>query len=192
MDTISLPPIPIDGPALTTVLGMRRSRRAFSGEALTPEEVSLLLWAAHGVTSEDGRRTAPSAGFTDPSVIVAATPAWVGRYLGEHHHVEVGRGDDIRPELAAVAGGQDAVGSAGLVVGIAARVARTAERYGDRAERYVTLEAGHIAQNVLLAAESAGLWAVPVGAFDDTAVARILGLDDGEVPRYLVPVGRPT
>ena len=191
MDIVSLPPIPIDGPALTTVLGRRRSRRDYSGDPLDAEELSLLLWAAHGVTSADGRRTAPSAGFTDPSVVVAVTPDWMGRYRGEHHHVEIAEHNDLRPPLAEAAGGRDAVAAAGLIVGVAARVAVTAERYGERAERYVTLEAGHIAQNVLLAAESLDLWSVPVGAFDDAGVARLLGLVEGELPLYLIPVGRP-
>lgn len=51
------------------------------------------------------------------------------------------------------------------------------------------MEAGHAAQNVLLAATSEGLAAVPVGAFDDAALARALVLPAGETPLYVVPVG---
>jgi nitroreductase len=38
-------------------------------------------------------------------------------------------------------------------------------------------------------AVSLDLGAVLVGAFDDEAVRRLLGLADGEAPLYLVPVG---
>lgn len=190
MDVIPLPPIPIDGTALITVLGRRRSRREFSAEPLGLEEIALLLWAAHGVTSHDGRRTAPSAGFTDPSIVTAVTPDWTGRYRGDLHHVEVERRADLRPDLAAAAG-QEVLASAGLVISIAATLAKTAARYGARAARYVALEAGHIAQNVLLAAESSGLSAVPVGSFDDAEVARILAMDSADSPLYLIAVGRP-
>jgi SagB-type dehydrogenase family enzyme len=192
MDIISLPPIPDGGPSLTEMLRRRRSHREFSGAPLAPSEIALMLWAAHGVTSVDGRRTAPSAGFTDPSILMAVTPQWTGRYRGDSHDVVAVRRRDLRPELSRATGSQQMIASAGLIVSIAARVERTAARYGDRAERYVTLEAGHIAQNVLLAAESAGLWAVPVGAFDDEAAQRVLELEPGVLLRYLVPVGRPS
>jgi nitroreductase len=58
-----------------------------------------------------------------------------------------------------------------------------------RAERYVTLEAGHVAQNVLLEATALGLSSVPVGAFDDDEVRGALGLFGDATPLYLVPVG---
>ncbi|MBM3696522.1 MAG: SagB/ThcOx family dehydrogenase, partial [Actinobacteria bacterium] len=70
-------------------------------------------------------------------------------------------------------------------------VERTAERYGGRAERYVILEAGHAAQNILLQAVALGLGAVPVGAFDDGAVRRVLAMSASWTPLYIIPVGRP-
>jgi nitroreductase len=44
---------------------------------------------------------------------------------------------------------------------------------------------------VLLQAVALGLAAVPIGAFSDEYVARVLGLERGEVPLYLIPVGHP-
>jgi SagB-type dehydrogenase family enzyme len=70
-------------------------------------------------------------------------------------------------------------------------VARTASKYGSRAERYCLLEAGHVAQNVLLQATALGLAGVPVGAFDDRRVASTLALPPKLRPVYLVPVGFP-
>ena len=191
METITLPPIPIGGPALTTVLGTRRSRREYSGEPLSPEQLALLWWAAHGITSDDGRRTAPSAGFTDPMTVTAVTPAWFGTYRGDRHEVEVAALSDVRPHLAAACGSQEAVARAGLIIVASALVAKTAAKYGERAELYVELEAGHIGQNVLLAAESIGLWAVPVGSFNEAEVRRVLDLDENDLPLYLIPVGVP-
>ena len=57
---------------------------------------------------------------------------------------------------------------------------------------YVWLEAGHAAQNLLLQATALDLRAVPVGAFRDEAVQRLLQLDRGEQPLYLLPVGKQT
>ena len=44
----------------------RRSIRVYTGEALTLQEVSQLLWAAQGTTSARGFRTAPSAAALYP------------------------------------------------------------------------------------------------------------------------------
>jgi SagB-type dehydrogenase family enzyme len=78
-----------------------------------------------------------------------------------------------------------------VVIVMSAVAERTAARYGARAERYVAMEAGHAAQNVLLQAVALDLAGVPVGAFDDATVRRLLGLADGEAPLYLLPVGHP-
>jgi SagB-type dehydrogenase family enzyme len=86
---------------------------------------------------------------------------------------------------------QESVGQAPLIVAVVAVPVRTAAKYGDRTERYVDLEAGHAAQNVLLQAVALDLVAVPIGAFDDDAVAEALTLPHGHEPRYLLPVGRP-
>ena len=66
---------------------------------------------------------------------------------------------------------------------------RTTGRYGSRGERYVHIEVGHAAQNVHLQAISLGLKTVPIGAFGDSYVSGLLGLDQ-EVPLYIVPVGK--
>jgi SagB-type dehydrogenase family enzyme len=100
------------------------------------------------------------------------------------------RSGDVRVDLAKAAVNQLFVADAPLIVVVAAAPSRTETRYGSRAERYVTLEAGHATQNLLLQAVALGLVAVPVGAFDDAAVARITGLDAGEQALYLVPIGR--
>jgi nitroreductase len=53
------------------------------------------------------------------------------------------------------------------------------------------LEAGHAAQNLLLAAAAFGLGAAPVGAFQDEDMAQVLRLARDEMPLYLIPVGWP-
>jgi SagB-type dehydrogenase family enzyme len=98
---------------------------------------------------------------------------------------------DVRGPLAEAGFGQTALTQAPAVFAITAVPARTAAEYGDRAERYVLLEAGHAAQNLLLQAVALGLGAVPMGAFSDSGVARVLGLSPGCEPLYLIPVGHP-
>ena len=69
--------------------------------------------------------------------------------------------------------------------------ARTRSKYGARAERYVFMEAGHATQNLLLQAVAMDLGGVPVGAFDDERMRKVLGLPDNEDPLYLIPIGHP-
>jgi nitroreductase len=52
------------------------------------------------------------------------------------------------------------------------------------------MEAGHVAQNILLQATALGLGAVPVGAFQEQQVAKVLKLPRDQTVLYLIPVGR--
>lgn len=172
-------------------IAQRRSVRAFTGVALTLEELSQLLWAAQGVTATWGGRTAPSAGALYPLEVYAATPDGLIHYVPEGHRARTAATADLRAQLSEAAGGQAAVADAAVVLVITAVPARTEARYGERADRYVQLEAGHVAQNVLLEAMALGLGGVPIGAFSDEDVGRVLALPSGEVPLYLLPVGHP-
>jgi SagB-type dehydrogenase family enzyme len=185
-------PQPTEGAvSLEAALRHRRSVRAFAPEPLTEAEIGQLLWAAQGVTVDWGGRTAPSAGALYPLELHAVTSSHVFHYLPDGHRAEVTAERDVRPDLMAAALDQESVGQAPLIVAVVAVPVRTAAKYGDRTERYVDLEAGHAAQNVLLQAVALDLVAVPIGAFDDDAVAETLTLPHGHEPRYLLPVGRP-
>ena len=190
-----LRPLPeLDEPepgSLEEAIAARRSQRDYADRPLSDEDVGRLLWAAQGITGPDGKRAAPSAGATYPLEIYAVTADGVARYLPEAHALEGHLDVDRRADLATAALGQPEVASAPLVVVVTAVGERTAARYGDRADRYVTLEAGHAAQNVLLQAVARGLSAVPVGAFDDDEVAAVLDLPEEHAPLYLLPVGHP-
>ena len=189
----ALPSPRLAGPhSLEEALQARRSIRSFSAEALTRAEIGQLLWAAQGVTDLDGHRTAPSAGARHPLELDVVTADGLARYLPDGHRLVRRGSTDLRATLRRAALDQPAVGEAPLIIVVSGVVERTAARYGaQRAERYVALEAGHAAQSVLLEAVSLGLGAVPVGAFDDAEVRRILALAGGEAPLYLIPVGHP-
>ena len=191
-ETIRLPPPTLRGErSLEEALARRRSVREFTDERLSDADVGQLLWAAQGITHDRGSRTAPSAGALYPLELYAATADGLFHYEPQAHRLVRRASRDLRPTIAKAALSQDAVRSAPLLVVMTAVYERTAVKYGDRAARYVHMEAGHSAQNVLLQAAALGLGAVPVGAFDDAALARALTLADEERPLYILPVGRP-
>ena len=175
---------------LDDALRSRRSVREFESTALTWEQIGALLWAAQGVTHEEGKRTAPSAGMTYPLELYVATADGVYHYLPRRHELIRTGKRDVRPQVRHAALDQEAVDAPALFV-FAAAPERTASRYGDRAMRYVQIETGHAAQNLLLEAVALGLAAVPVGAFSDRDVHRALGLPANQVALYIVPVGHP-
>lgn len=178
--------------SVESALHRRRSIRTFDQQSLTLAEIGQLLWAAQGVTDEEGRRTTPSAGAICALECFAVTPTALLHYAPTAHQLVEQFAGDHRGALAAAAFSQSAVAEAGVVIVLACDHGRIAEKYGeDRAPRYAFLEAGHAAQNVLLQAVALGLGAVPVGAFDDADVSRVLRLDAGAAPLYLIAAGRP-
>jgi SagB-type dehydrogenase family enzyme len=194
---VQLPPADTQGGrSVEQALQQRRSVRRFSARALTLAEVSQLLWAAQGITDPQGLRTAPSAGALYPLEVllvaghIDALPAGVSRYRPARHALERVVEADVRPALARAALGQTWVRTAAAVVVFAAVYERTTAKYGKRGIRYAHIEAGHAAQNLFLQAVSLELNTVVVGAFDDDAVRRTLGLPRDHVPLILMPIGR--
>lgn len=192
VSTRALPtPGALGATTLSQALRSRRSVRAFVPRPLNDAEVGELLWAAQGVTHGAGLRTSPSAGALYPLEIYVVSAATVLRYLPTGHRVEQWSSATAWTDLVAATTSRDAVRSAPAAFVVAAVVSRTAGKYGGDAERYVTLEAGHATQSLLLQAAALGLGAVPLGAFDRDAVAELLGMAAGESAYYVVPVGYP-
>ncbi|MBA4370711.1 MAG: nitroreductase [Coriobacteriaceae bacterium] len=186
-------PVGADVPGgLLDAIEHRRSLRDFADKAVPDEQITRMLWAAQGITDPvRGLRAAPSAGALYPLELYVASAEGVHHYLPERHALErVGR-HDVRDGLAAAALRQSFVAEAPVVFVITGVYARTAGKYGERAARYVHIEAGHAAQNLLLVAESLGLGGVPVGAFVDDAVRRVIDAGEEETPLYVIPVGSP-
>lgn len=68
---------------------------------------------------------------------------------------------------------------------------RTSWRYGQRGYRYLYLDAGHVGQNIHLAAEALNAGACMIGAFQDEAMNDALGLDGSEeFVIYVATVGK--
>mgnify|MGYP002260233258 CR=1 FL=1 len=174
----------------------RRSVRSFSDSPLTLSEVSQLLWAAQGITSPRGLRTAPSAGALYPLEIyivagnVDQLPDGVYHYMPAAHELVRVINGDKRTELCAAALGQTSVRNAAAVIVFAAVYERTTVKYGDRGMQYAYMEIGHAAQNVFLQAVQLNLGTVAIGAFNDDEVKKILKMPDREQPLYIMPAGR--
>lgn len=69
------------------------------------------------------------------------------------------------------------VNSVGAILILTAVLQRSTTKYGDRGYRYTLLEAGHLAQNISLAATSIEVANLAWGGYDDDALSEYVGID---------------
>ncbi len=198
---VPLPPIPSPGgPALEAVIARRRSVREYGERAVTLEELSRLLHYSAGITDRrdptPAFRAAPSSGALFPIEVypvlfhVEGVAPGVYHYDVERHRLELVRAGDFRREVFRAALSQEMVLGAALVLVLTGVFSRVQWKYTDRSYRYLMLEAGHIGQNVYLAATALSLGACAIGAFFDDDLNSLLGLDgQDEATVYLLALG---
>lgn len=178
---------------MNVLLNRRRSSRRFTSQPLTPQELSAIAWAAQGVTAA-GNRVVPSAhelyGLTLTAIVGNVDgdtlPAGVYTYKPETHTlVAVGDGDHRDAVARTTLADRDWLGKATVILLLSGDLGTANHHFkeqpprGFRGERYLWIEAGHVSQNVYLAATEAGLGAVLVAGFDDD---QLLGLTPAVVP----------
>lgn len=172
----------------------RRSRRLYKEEPVNLGELSQILWAAQGITGQAGSyklRSAPSAGALYPIELYVVLAQGVYHYLPQPHKLEKIKDGDLRAELAKAALDQWWIEETSCDIVITAVYERTMAKYGQRGIKYAILEAGGVAENIYLQAESLGLGTVSVGAFIDEKVQEVLDLPDNNRPLYIMPLGYP-
>jgi SagB-type dehydrogenase family enzyme len=199
---------PLDRKPLNTdVLGLmsrRRSNREVSGRSVSIELATKLLYSGMGITGFTNNAVVqlpltmtPSGGARNPFEAYLFARNIDGLAPGIYHYSAIehslGRLDAPLPEyLSAIVGGQDwADGMAGIIV-LAAHFERTMWKYDDpNAYRVVLIEAGHIGQNIVLAATEAGLGTCPTAALNHKLLFDVLDLPSRIMcaPIYAVAFG---
>jgi len=187
--------------SLDKTLRLRKSTRDFKERSVLLEQLSYLLWTSTGIQrTEYGYqfRTAPSAGALYPieTYIIAndvqGLPAGLYHYAIRSHHLEQIKLGDLSRQIAEAALGQEVCAAAPAVFVWSAVFDRCKYKYGQRAYRYIYLDAGHIAENLALAAVSLDLGTCQIGALFDDEVNKLIGLDDiQESTIYMTVVGIP-
>ena len=190
--------------SLAEALGSRRSERRFASGEIMFRELATVLRAGYGVTRPAGPddpqplRTVPSGGALYPLEMYAVLARVEGAEPGLYHLDLAGIRPRWRPRRASpLAVLKEAAVYPEIVEGCAATLLitgmfwRSRFKYGLRGYRFTLLEAGHLAQNVLLMCAALGLAAVPLGGFYDRPVDELLGVDGvNESVLYSVCLGR--
>ncbi len=187
-----------DGLSLAAAIQQRRSIRDYTDEMLSLDALSQLLYATDGITLERrGLRSAPSAGALYPIETyvvahrVADLEAGVYHYAVQDHSLARVRAGNFQNDIARAGLMQGFLGEANVVLVLTAIFQRLRWKYRERTYRYALLEAGHMGQNVYLAATSMGMGACAVGAFNDKDVNALIGVDgEAEAALYLLAVGK--
>jgi SagB-type dehydrogenase family enzyme len=194
-DVVPLPSARREGAvSVEAALAARRSVREYAPGALTIEEVAQLLWAAQGVTSPDGKRTAPSAMHRYPLEVAVVANDVEGlapgayRYLpGKHALTRLATAAKGEPLLAHISP-QAQVRTAPAVFVVAVVYARMGSSARDRA--YSDMEGGLASENLLLEASALGLGSVVTGGIDAAAAKKAVGFTGDEEVLVVIPVGK--
>jgi SagB-type dehydrogenase family enzyme len=187
--------------AFTATLKKRRSTRAFSPQPLSKLDLAFLLWTSTGIQRiEHGYefRNAPSAGALYPIETYVAVnnvedlDNGIYHYNIKDHSLEEVKTGNFGDVIAHAALDQTICAIAPVVFVWTSMFNRSKWKYSQRAYRYIYLDAGHIAQNLALAATTISCGSCQVGAFFDDEINSILSLDGAEESViYLSVVGHP-
>jgi SagB-type dehydrogenase family enzyme len=188
--------LPLPGLSVGQALQQRRSLRDYQDRMLTARELAWLVHAATAITSPAGYRIAPSAGALYPIEAYVAVSRVEGIDAGLYHvdvrtqALEPVRAGPVAGDLMIAGLGQQFLRTAPAVFVLTGLFQRTRWKYHERHYRYICWEGGHVAQNLYLAAEAAGLGACMVGAFFDGMLNGLLRIDGRhEAALGLVAVG---
>lgn len=193
--------------SIEKALNKRRSLREYKDAPVSLKELTQLLWAGQGITDEkNGFRTAPSGMASYPLNLYAITfnvtgvPQGLYRYEPKGHElILVSKGDKREAVTDARFSGPppgvsgDAAAEATTKMASHANPLPTAPLIfiiTSKSKGGGSLEAGHVAQNILLQCVSLDMGGVPMGGIDFDKLKKALNIDENEEGIYLIPVGK--
>ena len=187
---------------LRSAIESRRSIREYARDPLTLQELSYLLWCTQGIVERHEPyatfRNVPSAGgrhaFETYLLVnrVSGLEPGLYRYLAfSHRLMPIEISPDMTDKVMEACLKQAIVKDSAVTFIWSCVIYRMAWRYSERAYRLVHLDAGHVCQNLYLAAEQINCGACAIGAFDDEIIAELLGIDGvEEFVIYCATVGK--
>jgi SagB-type dehydrogenase family enzyme len=190
--------------ALAEALSRRCTARDLMPGAVALHELSTILYYAYGITRpNEGSnfprpfRTAPSGGALYPLELFFHTTQVGEIDSGLYHYNPTRNGIRLLRQGDATACISEALvqselpSTFSLLIFVTALFQRSVFKYGDRGYRFVLLEAGHVAQNINLAASGLGFGSVNIGGFFDHEVDDFLDLNGvTHSTIYLVGIGK--
>ena len=187
------------GISLHEAIENRRSRRKFKQDPVSLDELAYLLWATQGVKREGAHytlRPVPSAGarhsFETYLCILRCDGLDTGlyRYLPLDHALCSLPGQKAAEKNMAEGLSGQTFGAAAVFIWTTIPY-RMEWRYSVVSHKIIAIDAGHLCQNLYLAAEAVGCGTCAIGAYNQQVMDRIVGVDgEDEFVIYAAPVGK--
>ena len=185
------------------IFNRRMSRRNYTSEYLTLEELSVLLWCTQGVKqvlkSRSGvLRTVPSAGAKSPFETyliinrVEGLEPGLYRYLSFTHQLLFLKNiPDSEKKIGELAFDQEFVGKGAVIFCWVAIPYRSEWRYTIGAHKFIAIDLGAVCENLYLACEAINLGTVAIGFYEQSKFDTFLELDgNDEFVVLIAPVGK--
>jgi len=175
---------------LSQAIQQRATPTRLERRILPMADLATLLYCAYGLNRDSEEsgiqrplRTTPSAGALYPLEVFLHTRSVEGLAPGLYHYNphrhelrQLCEGDQTSRIASALTHKQLAVTTSVIFI-IGAMFERTIGKYSNRGYRFVLLEAGHLAQNLNLAANGLGLGCVNIGGYFDRMIDALIGFD---------------
>lgn len=203
IDLVPIQNINLGECSVLEVLKHRKTRRIFSNEPLSLEELSFLLWSVQGVKKIVNKgyatlRTVPSAGArhsfeTYIAVLkVEGLERGIYRYLPlEHKLAFLIPIKDLQGKLNEATFNQKFVGNSAVTFIWTTVPYRMQWRYDIASPKLIALDAGHVCENLYLSAECIKSGVCALAAYDQEKIDELINVDGNEeFTIYLATVGK--
>jgi SagB-type dehydrogenase family enzyme len=189
-----------------SVMRNRRSERRFAATPITKQQLADCIFAGVGITGfvtvpvmgQLPLKMTPSGGARNPyeAFVYVRNVRSLARGIYHYSSLENSLGLVNSKRLSQpryMLGNQDWANDAAAIIFLVAHFERTMWKYSTpNAYRVVLIEAGHIGQNIALAATALGLASAPTCAIHDSIVEKNLQLHSiTQSVVYALAVGRP-
>ncbi|MDE1464850.1 SagB/ThcOx family dehydrogenase [Spartinivicinus poritis] len=188
--------LPTPNNNLEKTIVKRRSLREYSGEYITLEQLTRLLYFAYGRTSGEQFRAVASGGALYPLEIYSIVFRVAGLEQGIYHYgadnhvlhkIKTGSFSNECRQCIFMDETGVQVDTANAIIILTALFERSTTKYGDRGYRMTLMEAGEVAQAISLKAVDENLGCCLLGGFLDDKVNQLIGID-GTVESTLLPI----
>jgi SagB-type dehydrogenase family enzyme len=204
--SIELPQV-LGGNDLLQLMARRRTVRSAARPGIGLRGLAECLFAGMGITGHTQNvvgalplSMTPSGGARNPYEAFVYARAVEGLDRGFYHYSAFNHSlrrlaTEAQPLPSELLGGQQWADDMPCIILLCAYFARTMWKYEDaNAYRVVLIEAGHIGQNIMLAATERGMSACPTAALSHSVIQRLIGLDNPatEWPIYALTLAHPS
>lgn len=160
------------GKSAMEALAERKSVREYSAREITLQDLSDLLWAANGITREDGRTTNPTAMNRQDIKVYVVLPKGTYLYNNKENRLDPITEGDHRQEI------RGAMPALNLLI-----VA------DDGDARFAGVNVGYVSQNIYLFCAANGMGTVAAAGMDHDAYKKACKFDDKQKAIIQHPVG---